>query len=81
MITLYQNRRLYTRRFVFAAYDTSHIETEQYYMNMLSEDLKPIVSDLRTAHMKDNDTASDVDYQSHEETFSPDQNRQKNIES
>lgn len=45
-------------------FDTSHIETEQYYMNILSEDLKPIVSDLRTAHMKDSDTASDVDYQS-----------------
>ena len=45
-------------------FDTSHIETEQYYMNILSEDLKPIVSDLRTAHMKDSDTASDVNYQS-----------------
>ena len=45
-------------------FDTSHIETEQYYMNILSEDLKPIVSDLRTVHMKDSDTASDVDYQS-----------------
>ena len=28
------------------------------------EDLKPIVSDLRNAHMKDSDTASDIDYQS-----------------
>ena len=45
-------------------FDTSHIETEQYYINILSEDLKPIVSDLRTAHMKDSDTASDVNYQS-----------------
>ena len=33
-------------------------------MNILSEDLKPIVSDLRNAHMKDSDTASDIDYQS-----------------
>lgn len=43
---------------------SSHIETEQYYLNILSEDLKPIVSDLRNAHMKDSDTASDIDYQS-----------------
>lgn len=28
-------------------FDNSHIEAEQYYMNILSEDLKPIVSDLR----------------------------------
>ena len=27
-------------------FDTSHIETEQYYMNILLEDLKPIVADL-----------------------------------
>lgn len=33
-------------------FDNSHIETEQYYMNILSEDLKPIVSDLRNIHMK-----------------------------
>ena len=45
-------------------FDSSHIETEQYYLNILSEDLKPIVSDLRNAHMKDSDTASDIDYQS-----------------
>ena len=44
--------------------NTSHIETEQYYINILLEDLKPIVSDLRNAHMKDSDTASDIDYQS-----------------
>ena len=44
--------------------DNSHIETEQYYMNILSADLKPIVSDLRNAHMKDSNTASDIDYQS-----------------
>lgn len=44
-------------------FDTSHIETEQYYMNILLEDLKPIVSDLRNTHMKDNNTASDIDYQ------------------
>lgn len=30
-------------------FDSSHIETEQYYLNILSEDLKPIVSDLRNA--------------------------------
>ena len=45
-------------------FDTSHIETEQYYINILLEDLKPIVSDLRNTHMKDNNTASDIDYQS-----------------
>lgn len=45
-------------------FDTSHIETEQYYINILLEDLKPIVSDLRNAHMKDSGTASDIDYQS-----------------
>ena len=45
-------------------FDTSHIETEQYYMNILLEDLKPIVSDLRNTHMKDSNTASDIDYQS-----------------
>ena len=45
-------------------FDTSHIETEQYYINILLEDLKPIVSDLRNTHMKDSDTASDIDYQS-----------------
>lgn len=45
-------------------FDTSHIETEQYYMNILLEDLKPIVSDLRNIHMKDSNTASDIDYQS-----------------
>ena len=45
-------------------FDNSHIETEQYYMNILSEDLKPIVSDLRNIHMKDSNTASDIDYQS-----------------
>ena len=44
--------------------DNSHIETEQYYMNILSEDLKPIVSDLQNTHMKDSNTASDIDYQS-----------------
>ena len=44
-------------------FDTSHIETEQYYMNILLEDLKPIVSDLRNTHMKDSNTASDIDYQ------------------
>lgn len=45
-------------------FDTSHIETEQYYMNILSNDLKPIVTDLRNAHINDNDTASDINYQS-----------------
>ncbi len=45
-------------------FDNSHIETEQYYMNILSADLKPIVSDLKNAHMKDSNTASDIDYQS-----------------
>ena len=44
-------------------FDTSHIETEQYYINILLEDLKPIVSDLRNTHMKDSNTASDIDYQ------------------
>ena len=33
-------------------------------MNILSEDLKQIVSDLRNIHMKDSNTASDIDYQS-----------------
>ena len=42
----------------------SHIEAEQYYMNILSSDLKPIVSDLRNAHTKDSNTASGIDYQS-----------------
>ena len=42
-------------------FDNSHIETEQYSMNILSEDLKPIVSDLRNIHMKDSNTASDID--------------------
>ena len=45
-------------------FDNSHIESEQYYMNILSADLKPIVSDLRNAHMKDSNTASDIDYRS-----------------
>ena len=45
-------------------FETSHIETEQYYLNILLEDLKPIVSDLRNTHMKDSNTASDIDYQS-----------------
>ena len=45
-------------------FDTSHIETEQYYLNILLEDLKSIVSDLKNAHMKDSNTASDIDYQS-----------------
>lgn len=45
-------------------FDTSHIETEQYYMNILLKDLTPIVSDLRNTHMKDSNTASDIDYQS-----------------
>ena len=44
-------------------FDTSHIETEQYYLNILLEDLKPIVADLRNAHEKDTDTASDINYQ------------------
>ena len=47
-----------------SVFDNSHIEAEQYYMNILSADLKPIVSDLREAHMKDSNTASDIDYQS-----------------
>ena len=45
-------------------FDKLHIEAEQYYMNILSEDLKPIVSNLRNLHMKDSNTASDIDYQS-----------------
>ena len=45
-------------------FDNSHIESEQYYMNILSDDLKPIVSNLRNAHMKDSNTASNIDYQS-----------------
>ena len=45
-------------------FDTSHIETEQYYINILLEDLKPIVSDLRNVHMKDSNSASDIDFQS-----------------
>ena len=45
-------------------FDTSHIETESYYINILLEDLKPIVSDLRNTPMKDSNTASDIDYQS-----------------
>ncbi len=45
-------------------FDTSHIETEQYYLNILLKDLKPIVSDLRNSHMKNSNTASDIDYQS-----------------
>jgi len=44
-------------------FDNSHIESEQYYMNILSADLKPIVSDLRNIHMKDSNTASDINYQ------------------
>ena len=47
-----------------SVFDNSHIEAEQYYMNILSTDLKPIVSDLRNTHMKDSNTASDIDYQS-----------------
>ena len=47
-----------------SVFDNSHIEAEQYYMNILSADLKPIVSDLRNTHMKDSNTASDIDYQS-----------------
>lgn len=47
-----------------SVFDNSHIEAEQYYMNILSADLKPVVSDLRNAHMKDSNTASDIDYQS-----------------
>ena len=47
-----------------SVFDNSHIEAEQYYMNILSSDLKPIVSDLRSTHMKDSNTASDIDYQS-----------------
>ena len=47
-----------------SVFDNSHIEAEQYYMNILSSDLKSIVSDLRSAHMKDSNTASDIDYQS-----------------
>ena len=39
-------------------FDNSHIESERYYMNILSEDLKPIVSDLRNTHMKDSNTAT-----------------------
>ena len=45
-------------------FDNSHIASEQYYMNILSADLKPIVADLRNTHMKDSNTASDIDYQS-----------------
>lgn len=45
-------------------FDNSHIESEQYYMNILSDDLNPIVSDLRNSHMKDSNTASNIDYQS-----------------
>ena len=45
-------------------FDNAHIEAEQYYMNILSADLKPIVSDLRNIHMKDSNTASDIDYHS-----------------
>lgn len=44
-------------------FNTSHIETEQYYMNILLEDLKPIVTNLRNAHKRDTNTASDIDYQ------------------
>ena len=47
-----------------SVFDNSHIEAEQYYMNILSSDLKPIVADLRNTHMKDSNTASDIDYQS-----------------
>ena len=47
-----------------SVFDNSHIEAEQYYMNILSSDLKPIVSDLRNAHTKDSNTASGIDYQS-----------------
>ena len=50
-------------RYYFCLLYTS-IETEQYYLNILLEDLKPIVSDLRNTHMKDSNTASDIDYQS-----------------
>ena len=45
-------------------FDNSHIEAEQYYMNILSSDLKSIVSDLRNDHTKDSNTASGIDYQS-----------------
>ena len=47
-----------------SVFDNSHIEAEQYYMNILSSDLKPIVSDLRNTHTKDSNTASGIDYQS-----------------
>ena len=47
-----------------SVFDNSHIEAEQYYMNILSSDLKPIVSYLRNAHTKDSNTASGIDYQS-----------------
>ena len=33
-------------------------------MDILSADLKPIVSDLRNTHMKDSNTASNIDYRS-----------------
>ena len=47
-----------------SVFDNSHIESEQYYMDILSADLKPIVSDLRNTHMKDSNTASNIDYRS-----------------
>ena len=47
-----------------SVFDNSHIEAEQYYMNILSSDLKSIVSDLRNDHTKDSNTASGIDYQS-----------------
>ena len=44
--------------------NTSHMETGPYYMDILLEDLNLIVSVLRLARMKNNDTTSDIDYQS-----------------
>lgn len=40
--------------------DASHIEDDDYFLNIIQNDLKAVISDIRANHRKDSENATDI---------------------
>ena len=40
--------------------DASHIEDDDYFLNIIQNDLKTVISDIRSRHKKDTENATDI---------------------
>ena len=40
--------------------DASHIEDDDYFLNIIQNDLKAVISDIRAHHRKDTENAADI---------------------